>query len=317
MKTTAFPFHRYRPVLNHEDVAARLKTLAHDTRQMTDEGSPAAALAGHRYPGRDIISLLLGGWCEFVQVACVAQKGVVLHLSDLSLIEACRNSILPPELTLDDFHLPFPFIEVRFHEDSGLPPAFAVNIQHPDYLEMRDTAWGDWGNWRLVQDEWAGAWVLASAEMRPGAMEHVRSMSVESSRPLVEQMAYSPRSVATDEELNETREVFKILCLSLLLRWEESTQRVPKSVRGLPAPAARRIERRRHMNLMPPKLYTNYQQDAHHSTPTDHHVNAHWRRAHFRVLAHARYKRDEQGRPRVLFIAPTAIHGGGKSERRI
>jgi len=313
MNTLPFPFYRYAMVFE-----SGLPYLANATRQMLD-GDLAYKLSRSRYPGLEHTteSLLIGGFLEHVQVKMVAERGVVLHLDDLGMIEACRNSILPDTLTLDDFHLPYPFMEIRFHQDSGIPPAYAVDMHHPEYRKAWREAWGNEMPIDLVSDTWPGAWVLVTAEKEDSAKEFVRALAVDPTIPLWDQMLHSPRSVASTEELEETRVAFRVLLLALLLRREEVKEGIKKTIRGLPAKVARTMEHRPNLRVCPPLITASTGPRGHEITGNGHEVTGHWRQAHFRVLSHPRYKREENGGPQILYIKPIAVKGGGRTEKKV
>jgi len=321
MKTKPFPFYRYNAVMDEGPgpfLAWSAKNVGSETFHKVAETM---------YPGMDPqrrMEAIIGGAMEFVQAYLVSRNGVVLHVADHGLIDACRNSEIPENLTLKDFMLPYPFIEVRFPKDTNLQPAFLVNTFHSDYREWANAYRAMLGivlngevDFRAYREMEEG-WILATAEKEDAANEHIRSLMVDAAEPLWGQMLHSERSIATDAELGETRDAIKVLLLSLLMRREETPVRAKRAITGIKAKTAKQIEKRPQYTVTPPKLISQREAaDRYEGGHSGREVTGHWRQAHLRVLSHPRYKRKTDGTPKVLFIAPVAVKGGGKGERTV
>ena len=306
-KTTPFPYHRY-PTLEPEG----LVELKEVTLQMIGMDA-TRRLSEQRYPDRDPNSIYVSGWMEHVQVAYVATRGVVLHLDDPDMIEACRNSALPPDATLNDLKIPYPAIEIRFHADSGIPPVLFLRTDFPEYRKFLAECQGKETEFGLSADEWKhGAAYIASAAPE-GAKEFVYADMIRPEEPLVPQ--FGKYAVSTTEEIAKTADAFRIAAMAMLLRWKET--KTPKMVQGVPARVARTMERRPSYRASMPRLYAPSHDHGGDGNGGGHEVRGHWRRAHFRVLTHPRYKRDADGRPKIIYVPVTAVKGGGKSEKRI
>ena len=326
MNTTPFPFHRYEmirhpaenlvPALRH----THLQTLAllEDPTiiQMVRDKFTASGIAG--MDQRDDASLLLGGWVENVQMAYLATRGVVLHIDDMDLLKACEHSSLPDDACLPDLALPYPAIEIRFHRDSGIAPCIYLDLNDPGYKAfLADCTPPGVPPFKSRCDlTEGGEAVIAVAadtdeENLPIYGEHVRHRD-----PVMPQLQSSTHSLANQRQVDKAYNAFRTAVIAMMLRWEEvQAKGRDKTVQRLPATLARTMGRRSAFRASMPRLYTTPT-----STPsTTHHdgreVTGHWRRAHFRTLLHSRYKRGEDGRPKVIFVAVSAVKGGGRGRR--
>lgn len=328
MNTIPFPYHRYEmirqpaeklvPTLQH--VCLQSIALLDDPRiiQMVRDKYTASGITGMNQ--RDDASLLMGGWLENVQIAYLATRGVVLHIDDMNLLKACEHSSLPDDACLPDLALPYPAIEIRFHKDSGIAPCIYLDLNNPDYLAFVANCTPTQGKGfdtrsSHIEGGEAVIAVAADTDEEPLAIygEHVRHHD-----PVMPQLLASTHSLANQQQVDKAYNAFRTAVIAMMLRWEEVQEKSrDRSIRGLPATLARTAGRRRTFRASMPRLYTNPTTTTHSPSHDGHEVTGHWRRAHFRTLLHSRYKRGEDGRPKVIFVAVTAIKGGGRTEKKL
>jgi len=301
-KTTPFPWDRYTRVLGSGDFTETLTLLLREVDGMMVH----KALLSPLMPNHDdLTTTLYGGWLEFVSAAYVMSKGVVVHVADKELLLKARHSTIPPTLSLADIKPPFPVMEVRFADDT--PPVFYVDYGHPTFLKffagIKDAPSFD----SIVKKR-----VLIAVPEDENPEVYISGKYVDREAPLIPQLLSKYRTLATDDGLERLMRAYSTTVIAMLLRMEQLPQRRDQ-IAGVSAAMGSVIKKRTHYAVLPPVFASPSESAA--SNGYGRSVSPHWRRAHFRILAHPKFKRDDNGRVRIVEVQAAAIHGGDAQEK--
>jgi hypothetical protein len=258
----------------------------------------------------DVEQALWGGFEEFASIALLLLKGVVIHIVDPDILARLKESRLPETMALDDIGLPFPILEMRFAHG---PAVIVIDYGHPVYK--------DWYSkhipvqLRAVEENNV---LIGMGSHDPVKSDHfLAGKFIDRTKPILAQLNDVHKTYSTKLELKELEQQFTSAVFALLLGTEKVE--TPTRVHGLTPEAARCDKRRKHYKVVAP-LFTMPHKGVEpanlvHDEPRA--ITPHWRKAHFRILLDKRFKRDENGRPRIVSVQASAIRGGSRVERKV
>ncbi len=316
MKTVPFNYSMYTERLG-SDIEAGVANLMAETRQMVYDyhhdvrvRQALNDLSVKVQMADDVEQSLYGGAAEFADIGILLLKGVVIHIVDPDILARLKESRLPETMTLDDIGLPMPLIEFRFAHG---PAVIVSDYGHPVYK--------DWYSrhipvqLRAVEENNV---LIGMSSHDPIKSDHfLAGKFVDRTKPILAQLNDVHKTYSTKLELKELEQQFTSAVFALLLGTEKVE--TPTRVHGLTPAAARYDKRRGHYKVIAPLFSMPHRgtEPSELVTDTPRALAPHWRKAHFRILLDKRFKRDDNGRPRIVSVQASAICGGGRTERKV
>lgn len=228
-------------------------------------------------------------------------EAVVIHVSDKELVEALRNTDV--DALIGDVMLPFPVMEFRWPDDTT--PIILID-------ENSDVAT------RQIERICKQHMKFDVDARRHDGRDHITTLAIASDGETIQLSVRKEANVLKDDRgsmlatqsdrdliVNTTRLAFCCLLYAqtqpgLLVKTET------KKVDGAPPAVGRLLKKRQTYHLTP--LYRSGHSGHHDTEPGDRKVRGHWRIGHMRALRDERYKRNQDGSVKVVWVRPTRIH---------
>lgn len=316
MKAATFPWGYYTRNMVDSSVSASLDRLRAYTANMLED--PLV-----RIPGR-VLDLegsrenaVLGGYFEFVYCGWMIENSVVVHVEDPDILDRLEYSTLPDEFVLSGNILPFPAMEFRFMRENT-PAVCVLDFGHPGFKSFFNRhKMGDTVSMPVERDCVA---VFTAADNPDEGDAFIAGKFINPEFPFLEQVRSQHKTFASPGELSRLERLFTYAMFSMLMGMEKAQDTgVRCRVPGINNNVGRKLKKRMNYKVKPPPMFretTHYAYDTN-CSETGKSRRGGWRKAHFRMLAHERFKRDEHGRPRIIPVAAAMVNGGGKTERTI
>lgn len=320
LKTKPFPWHHatyYDTSLSPvENVRRYLIKVFEMVETRKDEVLEVYRRAGRHVDDSTLESACNGAILEQSALVYHMNYGVVVHVDDPELLRKVHASTLPDALTLEDIRPPYPIMEIRFSD--GTP---AVLYTEYGYQGLADFVAEVAPAVRFAPVLNNDVDIITMTENKSDKNPSgVCGSFFSKSAPLNAQFKSTARTISTVEELEITRQAFSAGVLAMMLRMDEIKGKFRQHLPAVPGKLARKLCSRRNFRVNVPDLYSP-QRDNHPSGMTlqgdRKGVEPHWRRSHYRVLLAPCYKRDENGRVRIVEVSAAAVHGGDKKEVKV
>jgi len=239
-------------------------------------------------------------------------QGVVIHVEDAELVEALLRTDL--DAKIGDVKIPFPIVEFAY--PAGIRATDAYQASGTIVVDFRQVNFAQEFKSMIIQgkadpENKADIAVISKfrgVDGRFGLSSHVTRISV--SEPLAA-VTVAPDIDAVEREGMRIHLRLAMAVLMYLQSVERQNALRPLQervdIQGLIAPLARIEKRRPRYRVIDVTVKTvpraSVPQEGHHASP-----EAHWRRGHMRALRDERFKRDDGGGIRVIWVRPTKIN---------
>ena len=281
-----------------------------------------AAVAGAEDDKESLMQQLAVDLAVMQLEAAAAFIGVELRVDDIALVEALLRSDV--EAIIGDMRLPFPVCEFVFPAGIDVPGTgrqVSAVIIFDNRLFDVDAYWADYD--ASIFDSVSPPDYTALT-CRP---EGVAAISFNCDEPIsTDTMHTAGKEIDSADVKYSKAMIYLCVALCLYLQTKEgqkaleakpaTAERVHRS--GVPSAVSATLKRRKSykvLDLIPDKYYKA--DNAHPGNTANGGKRTHWRRLHMRSLRDERYRRNNDGSVRVIWVRPTRVGVGASSVKQI